>query len=189
VVAVKVIFGFLKKIEGLFGKGKDGPLSRNGGKSSVECHGHSRESGKRAARHGRKDNFGRAGGITIQDSLNTIALHLQELLRFRLRWFHQAVSNGFSLSLSQPWWKSYLTRPGIIGGANNIIIPALVDIAPLKSLWLLLDISNTPYGMSEKIDNIALECRASQYACCKRSEATRPSLKSGRKIEAVSVAQ
>jgi len=62
---VKVIFWCLKKIERLFGKGKDGLLSRDGGKDSVECHGSSREPGKWPARYGGKDDLRRAGRITI----------------------------------------------------------------------------------------------------------------------------
>src|SRR5206468_4129676 len=100
VVPVKVIFGFLKKIERLFGKGKNGPLSRDGGKSSVECHGSAREPGKWTARYGRKHDLSRTGRITIEDSLDPVPLHSQEILSLRLRWFHQAVSDGVSLGLS-----------------------------------------------------------------------------------------
>src|SRR5213592_731445 len=97
---VKVIFGFLKKIERSFGKRKDGPLSRDGGKSSVKCHGSSREPGKWTARYGRKDDLRRTRRITIQDSLDPVPLQSQEILCFRLRWLHQAVSDGVSLGLS-----------------------------------------------------------------------------------------
>jgi hypothetical protein len=62
---VKVIFGFLKKIERLFGKGKNGLLSRDGGKNSMEWHGSSREPGKWTARYGGKDDLGRTARITI----------------------------------------------------------------------------------------------------------------------------
>jgi hypothetical protein len=93
------------------------------------------------------------------------------------------------VSLGQSWWESHLTRFGIVGSTDDIIIPAFVDIARLKSLWFSLDASDARDGMFEKIDHITLERRPSQYARGKRSEATRPSLKGGRKIEAVSVAQ
>jgi hypothetical protein len=36
---VKIIFRFLKEIERLFGKGKNGLLSCDGRKDGVECHG------------------------------------------------------------------------------------------------------------------------------------------------------
>jgi len=62
---VKVIFGFLKKIESLFGKGENGLPSRDGGKDSMECHGSSRETGKWTARYGGKDDLRPTARITI----------------------------------------------------------------------------------------------------------------------------
>src|SRR6266436_2312350 len=94
---VKVVFGFLKKIERLFGKRKNGPLSRGGGKSSVQCHGSSREPGKWTARYGRKDDLRRTGRITIQDSLDSVPLHSQEILCLRLPTLHPSTSRGLFL--------------------------------------------------------------------------------------------
>src|SRR5437588_5189924 len=59
----------------------------------------------------------------------------------------------------------------------------------MKSVRLLLNASYPRNRMFEKIDNIALICRPSQYARGKCSEPTRPSLKTRGKIEAVSITQ
>src|SRR5436190_9611327 len=184
---VKVVFGFLEKIECLFGHGKNSLVRRDAGKHSMECHRSSRQPGKWPSRYGSKDDLRRTSRVTIQNSLNPLALHSQKILCLRLRRLGQAISDGFSLSLSQSWWKSHLTCLGIIGGAHDIVIPALVEIARLYSRGLLLNASETCHGIFDEIDNIALKCRASQNARCKCSTTTRPSLKSGRKIEAVGI--
>lgn len=127
-IPVKVIFGLLEKIERLFGKRKNRLLHHDTGESSVEGHGSSRESGKWTARDGRKDNFRWTGRITIQDLLDPVALHFQEALRLRLRRLHQAVSDGFFLSLSQLRRESYLARTGVVRSADNIGVPAFIGI-------------------------------------------------------------
>src|SRR5262249_27718497 len=107
----------------------------------MECHGSARKARKGTSRYGRENNFCRTSGITIQDSLNPVALHLQKILCFRFRWLFQTVSDCCPLSLSQSCRKTYLTGFRIEGSTDDIIIPPLIDIARLKSLWLLLDAS------------------------------------------------
>src|SRR4029453_9661611 len=123
-----------------------------------------RERGKPAPRHGREDDLSRTGRVTIQNSLDPFALHSQEILGLRLRRLHQAISDGVSLGLAQSRWKRHLTRLGIVGSADDIVIPTFIKISRLNSLWPTFKASNTRDRMLEKIDYIALECRASQYA-------------------------
>src|SRR6478736_3833204 len=84
----------------------------------------------------RKHNCGGTIGIMIKDSLNPIALHFLEVLRFRLRWLHQTLSNDFSLSLVQSRRESYLARLGIIRSACDIVVPPLILSTGTKSRCL-----------------------------------------------------
>src|SRR5262249_6690969 len=54
---------------------------------------------------------------------------------------------------------------------------------------LLLNTSYSGDGLFKKINNVVLICRASQYARDKRSETSRPSLKTRGKMERAAVSQ
>src|SRR4029077_9194028 len=136
VISIEVVFWFFKKVESLFRKRKSCSLSQRTWESMMAADRTSRKSTKRTTRDRRKHNCGGTVGISIKDLLNRIALHFQEMLHFRLRWLHQTLSNDFSLSLGQSWWKGYLAGLGIIRRAYDIVVPALVQSAGTKSRWL-----------------------------------------------------